>query len=86
MGVKKDLIACQENKKNKMFGPKLRGARIIYEDDQISDDPCATEHFIITWPNLNGVREARTLDLRSQDHSRSYETYTPANCATTPLC
>ncbi len=29
----------------------------------------------------NGVREARTLDLRI---SRSYETYALANCATTP--
>ena len=30
----------------------------------------------------NGVREARTLDLRI---TRSYETYALANCATTPF-
>ena len=36
--------------------------------------------------SLRGVREARTLDLRNQDHSQfSYETYALANCATTPL-
>ena len=38
--------------------------------------------FFYQLKNKNGVREARTLDLRITRYS--YETYALANCATTP--
>ena len=56
---------------------------------KVTDEETATElkapmNFKITYDRKkNGVREARTLDLRITRYS--YETYALANCATTPL-